>query len=127
MHEVANPITSGLPGVLAQVHDRQVFRSQKRRSGQCFPLALFFVDEHDDWTLVHGTLTSFVVMHFKETFHHAWAVKDSMLYEPLHNRIYYKPFYETICHPIVSATYDRKEARRLAVKFEHYGPWDGSV
>ncbi len=119
---------TGLGAQLSVAHDIEVGKTLPEAQGQCFRQAFLFVERFGSggWELVHGELTGWAihVQNFGEPYHHAWAEKDGMLYEPLHDLIYVKEFYESFAGPVEHVRFDKRKAIQQALANETYGPWE---
>ena len=120
---------TGLGRHLAVAHDSEAGVTLEERRGDCFRQAFLFADRYGDggWELVHGHLTGWAIVKRDENgrYLHAWVEKDGMLYEPLHDLIYEKSFYDSFAAPVEVARYPKRAARKRALASGHYGPWEG--
>lgn len=94
-----------------------------QRSQDCYEWAFKWVEGHHDWTLVHGTLNGAAVAHFDGKYRHAWAIKDNLIYEPIHDRVYEYDFYAPVCRPMAEIEYTYEDAVEQILTTGHYGKW----
>lgn len=113
VEELGEVVTSGWPTPV-----------QEHR-GLCFVYAFKFVDQHAGWTLCHGILTGIAVGRHDADYWHGWAVKGTLLYEPLAHRIFDREHWRVFTRPTKVRRYSRNDARRSAFVTENYGPWHG--
>lgn len=120
---------TGLGRHLAVAHNDSVGKTLPDRAKDCYRQAFLFVQKYGDggWELVHGELTGWAIRinGFEGQYHHAWAEKDGMLYEPLHDLVYERDFYAGFAEPVEIARYSKRIAARKALETGHYGAWEG--
>lgn len=94
-------------------------------TGLCYTAVLAWVRESDeDWLVVHGTVWS---EELEKRIDHAWCERKDFVVEmtlPVEHRIIAKDTYYRTTKPEVRKIYSGEEARDLALKHKHDGPWD---
>jgi carbohydrate-selective porin OprB len=90
------------------------------RLGQCYILSYRYVMTHNNYTLVHGYITSLDKL---KTIDHAWVEKNDKVYDPVMDKEYPKIVYYALFSAESDKTYTSKETLRMGVEFETYGPW----
>lgn len=92
------------------------------RGGLCYKFAYLWVENHRDWMLHHGALTGWVVKRF-DGFPHAWATFEDLIYEPLHDQVYRRSYYDSFCSPVSESNYTFDDARDRVIASRTWGPW----
>jgi hypothetical protein len=94
-------------------------------TGLCYTAVLAWVREaEEDWNVVHGTVWS---EELGKRIEHAWCEREHFVVEmtlPEAHRIIAKETYYRTTKPEVRKIYSGEEARELALKHKHDGPWD---
>lgn len=94
-------------------------------TGLCYTAVLAWVREaEEDWNVVHGTVWS---EELGRRIKHAWCEREGFVVEmtlPEAHRIIAKETYYRTTKPEVRRVYSGEEARDLAMKHRHDGPWD---
>jgi hypothetical protein len=94
-------------------------------TGLCYTAALAWLTEvdEDNWVLVHGTVLSNNDQH---RVAHAWCERGDLVVDlarPIGARMATKEDYYRFTKPEVYKVYSREDARFLALKNRHDGPW----
>lgn len=99
-------------------------------TGNCYEEAAeLLVDpfnrDYANWTLVHGRPVRQRPPHIR--YDHAWLEKDGVAYDPTTDTTLPVDAYYRLGQITTEGMhrYNRREARRKIVEFEHWGPWDG--
>lgn len=92
-----------------------------KRLGRCFELCYKFCQNHPDYKLVHGTITS---KRNNVTIHHAWCKKDDVIYDAVQNMELPKFVYEGLFESKEEYVYSFKEIVHWGDKTRTAGPWE---
>jgi hypothetical protein len=94
-------------------------------TGLCYTAVLAWAREaEEDWLVVHGTVWS---EELGKRIDHAWCERKGFVVEmtlPVAHRIIAKDTYYRTTKAEVRRSYSREEARDLALRYKHDGPWD---
>lgn len=94
----------------------------KQRLGRCYELTGNIALHNSGVELVHGTIQGCGAPRIA----HAWVVlPDGSIWEPVTNQVWKKSVFYEFFSAVVRKRYDRQTFLRLAVRHEHWGPWDG--
>jgi hypothetical protein len=101
---------------------------EKDWTGQCYTAAFAWLNEVEetDWVLVHGTVLS---NNEKQRIEHAWCERGDVVVDlarPIGARLVEKEEYYRLARPEVHKVYSSEDARFLAIKNRHDGPWSAS-
>jgi hypothetical protein len=99
--------------------------NERNWTGLCYTAVLAWVREaEEDWHVVHGTIWS---EELGKRIEHAWCEREGFVIEmtlpEAHRIIARETFYRTT-KAEVHGTYLAEEARDLALKHRHDGPWE---
>ncbi len=99
---------------------------EKDWTGLCYTAALAWVREceEEDWVVVHGTVLS---NNEKHRIEHAWCERGDCVVDlarPIGGRIIPRDDYYRLSKPEVCKVYSADDARILALRNRHDGPWD---
>lgn len=97
-------------------------------TGLCYTAVLRWVraSASQDWVVVHGTVWSEKV---GKRIDHAWSESAGVVVDlalPVGTRIVKREQHYRVAQPQVQKVYSADDARFLAIKNRHDGPWDGS-
>jgi hypothetical protein len=94
-------------------------------TGLCYTAALAWAREaEEDWLVVHGTVWSDTG---GKRIEHAWCKRENFVVDlalPVGSRIVAKETYYRSGKPEVRRAYSAEEARDLALRHKHDGPWE---
>ena len=98
-----------------------------RAKGRCFELAAKHLLDDPSWTLVHGYAQLVAAFPFRMA--HAWLEKGSRVYDPTRTE---EPLmslrrYRAKYRACAERRYRAREARKLLLTHEHFGPWDACI
>jgi hypothetical protein len=100
--------------------------NERNWTGLCYTAVLAWVREaEEEWLVVHGTVWS---EELERRIDHAWCEREDFVVEmtlPVEHRIIAKETFYRTTKPEVRKIYSGEEARELALKHKHDGPWDG--
>lgn len=104
------------------------FINEEQREGRCFELAYqAATGDYRGWTLVHG-IARLTEGHQKgQKFGHAWLEKDNICYDVVKELTIEKETYYNVGQIDYTVKYSFQEAMKMALKYEHYGPWDQKI
>ena len=98
-------------------------RKYRRRQGRCYELVLGFVLDNEGWNGVHGIIIPTFGPFAGESYPHAWAEKEELLYEPVLNEFWLKKDYHRTFSASKMKIYNGKELGANVRKFYTCGPW----
>ena len=98
-------------------------RKYRRRQGRCYELVLGFVLDNEGWNGVHGIIIPTFGPFAGESYPHAWAEKEELLYEPVLNEFWLKKDYHRTFSASKMEIYNGKELGANVRKFYTCGPW----
>lgn len=94
-------------------------------TGLCYTAVLAWVREaEEDWHVVHGTVWS---EELGKRIEHAWCEREGYVIEmtlPMEHRVIARKTYYRTTKAEVRRSYSGEEARLLALRHRHDGPWD---
>jgi len=102
-------------------------KKTKHEGGTCYFDALRFVEEHKDWTLVHGIPVLTGGKHAGEEYGHAWCEKGDMVYDASKKVKIPKVLYYAFGNINYAVRYSFKEAVKMVLKTKVYGAWDEKI
>lgn len=95
-------------------------------TGNCYEVALDVVmAKSDDWFLVHGTVVGNGGDVKGVRYGHAWVMSNGMVFDLSNGRTLVVPWleYKRLAQARIEQSYTASVARKLALEFEHFGPW----
>jgi hypothetical protein len=103
----------------------------KRWRGNCYEAAFAFQSRHPKAMLVHGMPVGRGKENAGQRFGHAWCEMDGQVYDitlpggtrGMHPLLYYA--LGDLVYEKHTWRYDRERACVMALRFGHYGPWEG--
>jgi len=99
--------------------------NQRDWSGLCYTAVLAWVREAEEgWLVVHGTVWS---EELGKRIQHAWCEREGFVLDmtlPVEHRTIAKEAYYRTAKVKVRKTYSAEEARDLASRHKHDGPWN---
>lgn len=98
-------------------------KSIKRRIGRCFELNYKYVQENEDYSLVHGYITD-LRKHPPVTIPHAWSKKDSVVYDAVLDEEMDAEVYKYFFQAEEKYTYSACEALQASMSDKTYGNWE---
>ena len=87
------------------------------RTGRCYELSFYTIQDNADWLLVHGSVNG-----KHEPIGHAWLEKDMEVYDAVLNERMPKDVYVNRYDAENRLTYSRLEAAKLIISTNHTGP-----
>ena len=126
-HRLADPESLGTM-LKACVFEEEDDILEKDWTGLCYTAALEWIREVEetDWVLVHGTVLS---NNEKHRIKHAWCERGDVVVDlarPIGARLVEREEYYRLAKPEVHKVYSAEDARFLALKNRHDGPWSES-
>jgi hypothetical protein len=95
--------------------------------GSCYQDSFESLGKFEGWKLVHGIAINTGKDHEGKEFGHSWLEKDEIVYDAASGKTVPRELFYRVGQIKYTVEYTEEEARKNAVKFRHYGPWDKKI